>query len=104
VRGYLTLGSTPAAEECVQVGDDNYYLKTINECKLYIEQLKRQFGDQPGCRFTVKGFLHDFGQYHEVVVYFDDEDEHSVDFVYNVENNLPEYWDEQSKLSLSLSA
>ena len=91
---YLTLGSTPCGEDCAQVGTEEYHLRSLLECKAYVRQLQQQFGDplNSSCWYGVKSFPHDFGSYHEVVIYFDDENEQSVDFAYNVESNIPEYW------------
>lgn len=91
---YLPLGSTPCDEECAQVGDNDYSWKVRIESKRYIEQLKRQFPDWESKRvnFRIKAFIHDFGSYHEVVVDFDENDSVSVEYAYEIENNLPSTW------------
>lgn len=95
-RDWLELGPTPCGEDCAQVGSEEYHLRTLVECKAYIAQLTAEFGETPEhTEFGIKSFSHDFGRYHEVVVYFDDEDETSTDFAYNVESNLPEYWTDE---------
>ena len=98
MRDYFSLGSTPAGEDCIQVGQPNYMDESTKECQRYIAQLRRQFGTEPiGTRFGIKTFPHDFGSYKEVVIYFDDEDEEAVHFAYKVEAECPEYWDEEPK-------
>lgn len=97
MRDFLTLGSTPTNEPCAQVGTDDYATKSRIESRVFIDQLLRQFGEPPGLStFRRKSFPHDFGTYHEVVIAFDDENEEAVAFAYDVENNLPEQWDEQA--------
>jgi hypothetical protein len=76
---YLTIGSTPSDEPCLQVGHPAYYDLAKSECRMYVLQLmdefKKKFNREPACRLTVKGFPHDFGTYHEVCAVFNDNDE-----------------------------
>ena len=103
-RDYMNIGSTPAGEECVQVGTSDYYSKSMKEGKAFINQLTRMFGDpsEYNCSFRVKAFPHDFGTYHEVVVSYNDEDEDACQFAYKVEAEAPEYWDNEAKLELRI--
>lgn len=95
MRDYIALGSTPCAESCAQVGAADYREKASEECRRYKALLLKKFGNPPvGARFAVKGFNHDFGRYFEVVVEFDDNFPEAVDFAFDVEADLPEYWDE----------
>jgi len=95
MRDYIELGPTPAGESCAQVGADDYHEKAREECQRYKELLEATFPDPPqGSRFAIKSFPHDFGSYYEVVVWFDDDNEKSVDFAYKVERNLPETWED----------
>lgn len=84
------------------------------ECKAYINQLLRVFGKPPlPGYFKVKSFPHDFGSYMEVCIFYeileipddaslDEEILHSKSeaYAYNVEANLPEYWDDEAKKEL----
>jgi len=75
---YITLGPTPYAEDCAQVGRDDYFERSRKECRAYIGQLERLYpkladGD-PYCTM------------YEAL---------------EVERNLPEYWDEAAKKVLS---
>jgi len=111
MRQYLELGSVPCAEDCFQVGSATTE-QMRKECVIYRKQLERQF---PKGEFVIKSFPHDFGTYLEVVIYYDDE--HICDcgldchedcqcetdtekLAYEVEGNLPEYWDEEAKKQL----
>jgi hypothetical protein len=93
VEEYIELGPVPAGEECAQVGEPNFATDARAECVRYKEQLERMFPtDGKNNRFKIKSFPHDFGSYYEVCCTFDPADVASVDFAYNVEANLPEYW------------
>jgi len=96
---YITLGSTPYAEDCAQVGRDDYFERTRKECRAYIGQLERLYPKLEGC-FRVKSFPHDSGTYHEIVVYYGDPYCTMYEAL-EVERNLPEYWDEAAKKVLS---
>ena len=101
MRDYLTLGPTPAEEPCAQLGEPTYNRRTRIETTVYIRQLIRQFGDPPGLdHFKVKGFSHEFGVYHEVVITYSDDSDESIEFAFHVEANLPARWDEQALAEL----
>lgn len=99
---YLTLGSTPCGESCAQMGSDDYHERMRKETKAYIHQLHRQFGETPGARLTTKSFPHDFGNYHEVCVVFNNEDEGAVEIAYKCEGELPESWDDEARVELGV--
>lgn len=97
MREYITLGPTPADEPCAQTADPDYEVKAWQECRRYMELLRRRFGPEPvGARISVKGFHHDYGRYFEVVVYYDTEVPGSVEYAFGIENNVPSSWEEVS--------
>ena len=101
----LYLGSTPPEEACAQVGQPNYREQALKECRAYIRQLARHFGEPPpGTRFALSRETHDFGSYFEVVVWYDPEDETSREFALRVDDNLPARWDAQAWEELGLEA
>lgn len=101
----LYLGPTPPEEPCAQVGWLNYREQALKECRAYIRQLKRDFGEPPpGARFALSQEMHDFGTYYEVVVQYDTEDEEASVFAFRVEANLPSTWDAQAREALGLDA
>lgn len=100
MREYLELGPVPCEEECAQVGTDNYHEKARKECAAYKNQLNRLF---PDGNFTIKPFFHEFGSYFEVCIFYDDNDETSLDYAYNVESNIPSNWDEEAKKELGIN-
>jgi len=104
MENYETFGPTPVDEDCQQVGMPSYdHQKAKKECWAYVKQLIRQFGEPPmGARLTVKSFPHDFGSYMEACGVFDESIEEAVEYVYKIEGELPESWDEEAKKELGL--
>jgi len=93
----LELGSTPSEENCAQLGEEDYERRAKKECRVYINQLRRQFGKEPeGAEFKIKAFSHDFGWYYEAVCIFDEDKEGSIDYAYKCCNEGPEHWDMES--------
>jgi hypothetical protein len=100
---YLTIGSSPAEENCAQVGKDGYSEQSQKECRAFVNQLTRQFGTPPeGARFAVKSFPHDFGSYKEVCVVYNDNIEEAIEFAYKVERESPAQWDDEARKELGL--
>lgn len=94
---YLEFDTSPSNEQCVQVGDDNYRQLAILEANILIDQLCRTFPKavELGLKFKTVWNPHDFGSYLTVnIVYRTDREDH--DFVYEIERNFPENWDEIS--------
>jgi hypothetical protein len=103
---YLTLGSTPANEDCAQVGRDDYYERARKECRAYINQLNRLFPQavDKGVSFRIKSNQHDFGTYYEVNACFNDDDQAAGELAYHIESHLPGEWDDAARLELTLEA
>lgn len=103
MRDYLSIGSTPCDEPCAQVGSENYSTEMRRESAAFIAQLRRQLGPEPeGASLRVKSFPHDYGSYHEVVCYFDDQLPASVEYAFKCEAEAPANWDDQAKQELAL--
>jgi len=101
MRDYLTISPTPTVEDCAQVGSPDYNARSSAECKAFLAQLRRRFGDEPGSAFLgIKTFPHDFGSYREVVCYYDDEDEEGRDYAFRLERETPAKWDEEARKEL----
>ena len=65
------------------------------EGRRFIALLCKKFRPEPeGARLAVKSFLHDFGDYLEVVCYFDENLPDSVTYAMHCEDNLPATWDD----------
>lgn len=99
-RDYITIGSSPASEDCAQLGSADYHERSRKEMKAFINQIRREFGPEPdGARLAIKSFPHDFGTYSEVVCYYDDTNEAAMDYAFKTECPS-EYWDNQAKVEL----
>jgi len=96
MRDYLNIGSTPCDEDCLQVGKpETTREKQRKECEAYIEAIRKKLGNEPeGARLRVKGFQHDFGEYFEVVCYFDTEIPESEEYAFRCEGESPSTWSE----------
>lgn len=94
---YIELGPCPADEECLQTGI--HEIKYIRkQAHIWADQLRRQWSDE---QFSVKTFRHDFGAYCEVLIQYNDQDEISRRSAYDVEDQLPEQWDEQARTEMN---
>lgn len=102
MRDTLSIGPTPAAEDCEQLGPNYDPVKAKKECRAYINQLTRLYPHMKG-RFRISNNPHDFGTYHEVEVLFDSDNEQSVNSAFEIDANIPEHWDEQAKIELGLN-
>lgn len=69
---YLVVGSNGFA----QVGDPDYYKKNLVEMNYLLDLINEKFSVPEKfsftCFFAKKSFSHEFGTYHEIVLYFDD--------------------------------
>ena len=94
MKEYINIGPTPACEDCTQVGDENYYSKAKVECKRFVELIRKTLGDEPaGARLGIKTFPHDFGEYMEVVCYYDDQNEQAINYAFKCESESPSTWE-----------
>ena len=93
----MSIGSTPYNEDCAQLGITDRYSKMARlECEAFISQLKRLYGYPPeGVYFKITSNAHDFGNYLDVTVVFDEEVEEQSDYAYNCEAGL-DNWDIES--------
>lgn len=102
-KTYFELGPSPYDEPCAQLGAEDYLSQHQIELKALINQLYRVFPDaiDEGLYFRKKWFSHDFGDYAEVVVWFDDEKDSHNEMVRIIEENFPANWDEEALLELA---
>jgi hypothetical protein len=95
MRDFLNIGSAPYEEDCAQLGTEDYYEKSKDECRRFIDLIRQKCGPEPvGARLATKSFQHDFGTYYEVVCYFDDTIPESEEYAFEVEANAPATWDD----------
>ena len=97
---FYEIGSSPCNEECAQTLDPNFTEKNRLECRVYIDQLTREFGEPPGeARYSVKASEHDFGTYREVVIRFNPDNEEETAYADKVQDGLT-MWDTLAKEQL----
>ena len=93
MRDFVTLGTTPCDEPCACVGEENFRARALAECQQFILLLRQIFGPEPeGAWLSTKWFPHDFGEYCEVVCYYNTDIPESVDYAYQCENDTPATW------------
>jgi len=93
MRDYLTIGSTPPEEECAQVGSDGYRKRAIAEINRYRELILKTCGEPPaGAELKAMWNPHDFGEYVELVVEYDDGDPKGLEYAFHVESHGPSNW------------
>lgn len=93
MRDYLTIGSTPPDEECAQVGSEGYRERAIAEINRYRELILKTCGEPPaGTELKAMTFPHDFGEYVELVVEYDDADPKGLEYALHVESHGPSNW------------
>jgi hypothetical protein len=98
---YVSIASSPANEPCAQVGADDYYPRAQIECRALIGQLRRMHGEEPvGAKLGIKANSHEFGTYHDVVCYYDINNDEAANYAFNCED-LPEQWDDEAKAEIS---
>jgi hypothetical protein len=96
MRDYISIGSTPASEDCLQVGKPECTpINQKKECQAFLEAIRKKLGPEPaGASLVTKGFDHDFGRYFEVVCYYDDALPESEAYAYKCEGESPQTWAE----------
>lgn len=93
----FSLGTTPHDEPCIQMGDSNYRRNSRLECLAFIEQFRRERGPEPsGANFKITSNSHDFGNYLDVEIEFEENNEEAVEYALSVETEIPAKWDSQS--------
>ena len=101
MKDYYPIAPVPYGEECAQVGQPGYFRQAMAECRRFKALLEAAFPPPPGTSFKIKGFPHDFGEYHEVIVEFNDTNEASAEFAGMVEDGVPETWEELERMASS---
>lgn len=105
MREKMYLGCTPSDESCAQVGSDGYHEQARKECRAWIGQLRRAFGPEPpNAQLAVTSNEHDFGNYLEVVCWFDGADETAANYAVRCEGAAPTEWDEPARRELGLAS
>lgn len=98
-RDYVSIGPTPSAEQCQQVGTPEYdHTAARAECRRFLALIRQTLGDEPeGAQLGIKSNPHEYGSYLEVVCYYDDENETAADYAYRCDAEAPENWPEPTQ-------
>lgn len=96
-RDYVVIGSTPPDEPCLQVGTPECTPAAQRaECQRYIAHLRKFFGPEPeGAELRTMRNSHDFGDYYEVVCYFEEDNQRAVEYAFTCEGDGPMTWDDE---------
>ena len=91
----LSLGPAPAEEDLVQLGEADYASRAQRECRRYIDAIRKVCGEEPeGAQLRMTRHSHDFGQYYDVEIKFDGNNEAAAEYAYKVESKSPATWEE----------
>lgn len=102
MQDVVWLGPAPAEEDCVQAGSDDYARRAREECRRYIEAIRKVCGPEPeGARLTIKSQPHDFGSYLEVAVTFDGNNEQAAAYAAKCDEKAPKTWAEAEMVAPS---
>lgn len=94
MRDYLTIGRVPCDEPYIQLGRPHYSTMSRLECNAYRKAIIKAYGPPQGeSTLSIKGFQHNFGTYHELVVNYDPNNEEECAYALKVESGL-ETWPE----------
>ena len=95
MRDYMTLGSVPYEEDCIQMGKEGQK----EECRKFVNMLREKFINIPEwASFSVKSNPYEYDCYYEAAVNWNDEDEESTQFAFFVETNIPARWDDTEQI------
>lgn len=102
MKEMLYIGPSPCNEPCAQVGEDNFAALNRKECRAYLNQIVRVYGEPPmSARLSINiESGHDAGTYREVVVTYDPDSEAGAEYAYAVEAGCA-FWDEEAKKELA---
>ena len=104
-RTSLEIAPVPCDEECQQVGTENYDQDlAYKESMAFLKQLERTFPKVGGAYLKVKSYPHDFGNYYEVVAFFDEMNDEECEWAFNMEGSVPLKWDDEALLFLNKGA
>ena len=93
---WISLGTSPLDEKCVQVSEGLYLDDMKKEAKRYKSLLDHKIDELDKISFRIKTDEHDFGPYLTIDLLYDTDDKESRKQAIYVENNLPLTWEDSS--------
>lgn len=104
MKNQIEIGSAPSDEACAQIGDPNFDQQNRRECRAFLDQIRRVFGEPPdGCQLKIVSNRHEYGVYREVAVVFDERNEASIEWAFRVDEEAPRTWDMTARRYLALA-
>lgn len=101
-RHVLDIGPSPHGEKCAQFGTPDFSERNKIECEAFRNQLRRQFPEQ--CELISLSIVrnpYEDDAYHEVCAVFWGDDDEAKEAACFLQDNAPEFWDEEAKNELS---
>ncbi len=98
MRDRFELATTvPHDEPCSQTGTDGYYKNSRLEAQALKDLLLRTLPPPPeGTGIRIIECPHDFGVYLDLAVFYDDDEEDSVEWMLKAESGVPGNWDDEA--------
>ena len=91
--------TSPYGEDCVCVGEDDYYPRAKKEANRFLAQMRKHYGVEPGNSYLeIKKNPHDFGTYLSIEFHYNPDNEEEVDYGFDIEGDLKgvlETWDKE---------
>lgn len=98
----ICLGSAPAEEYCVQMGERDYQNRASRQCEAFLQAIRRTCGTEPeGARLRI---LADAGVGLDVFVEYDSRNRVARDYADHCDNHLPATWHEAGMVAPNLDA
>ena len=101
MREWMTLGTAPYEEDCVQINPNKDYFSEMQvEARRFVNFLGERFLNIPDeAYFGIKRENgHDAGTYLEAAIFWDDKCPESEQFAMFVESNIPARWDDTEQI------
>jgi len=99
MKDYIELDTTPIFENCAQMGFDGYLKLATIESNLFISQLKRTLIHDK-VDIIKSSYPTDYGNSIIVKIVYDEDDLDAEKQAFEIENNLPQFWDNISEEEL----
>jgi len=97
--------SSPHGEKCVMVGSESYLNNATIEAELFIEQIIKHYGQEPGLSaLKVSLNSHDFGTYVSIDYIYNTESDAQIEYGLSVCDDVKdvlEFWDNSIKSKLN---
>ena len=91
--------TSPYAEDCVCVGEDDYLPRAKKEANRFLAQILKHYGKEPGGSYLqIKKNHHDFGVYLSIELHYEDDNEDEIEYGFDIEGDVKgvlENWDKE---------